>query len=61
MRVVLYRPPAQEAIRLGIDVPYEIIEDPSLNPGDGRIILGYDPNGQLTYQQKNGEFIDVFK
>ena len=61
MWVDLYHPPAQEVIRSGIDVPYEIIEDPSLNPEDGKTILGYDLNGQLTYQQKNGRFVDVYK
>jgi hypothetical protein len=61
MWVDLYHPPAQEVIRLGIDVRYEIIEDASLNPRDGKTIFGYDLNGQLTYQQKNGQFIDVYK
>jgi hypothetical protein len=61
MWVDLYHPPAQEVIRPDIDVPYEIIEDPPLNPGNVKTILGYDLNGQLTYQQKNGRFIDVYK
>jgi hypothetical protein len=61
MWVDLYRPPAREVIRSAIDVPCEIIEDPPLNPGDGETVLGYDLNGQLTYRQNNGRFIDVYK
>ena len=61
MWVDRYHPPAREVVRFDMDVPYEIIEDPSLNPGDGETILGYDLNGQLTYQRKNGRFIDVYK
>jgi hypothetical protein len=61
MGVVPYYPPAQEMIRFDIDVPYEIIEDPCLNPEDGEAILGYDLYGRLTYRQKSGQFIDVYK
>jgi hypothetical protein len=61
MRIVTYHAPRREWMAPVIDVPYEIIEDPAYNPRDDETVSGYGPNSRLNYQQKKGQFIDVYK